>query len=67
MISPVLKKSSVLRKRAITFADLIKASFGSNNRSVNKYLEEEEKREKESLKKVINNFYDILALFLPLF
>ena len=38
MISPVLKKTSTTGKKIITFSDLIKASFGSNNRSVNAYL-----------------------------
>lgn len=38
MISPVLKKSSTMSKKVIVFSDLIKASFGSNNRSVNSYL-----------------------------
>ena len=38
MISPILKKSSTTSKKIIVFSDLIKASFGSNNRSVNKYL-----------------------------
>lgn len=38
MISPVLKKSSTMSKKIIVFSDLIKASFGSNNRSVNSYL-----------------------------
>lgn len=37
-ISPVLKKSSTMGKKAIIFSDLIKASFGSNNRSINNYL-----------------------------
>ena len=37
-ISPVLKKSSTTSKKIIVFSDLIKASFGSNNRSVNDYL-----------------------------
>ena len=37
-ISPVLKKSSTLTRKVIVFSDLIKASFGSNNRSVNVYL-----------------------------
>lgn len=37
-ISPVLKKSSTLGKKFIVFSDLIKASFGSNNRSINSYL-----------------------------
>lgn len=37
-ISPVLKKSSNRVRRIVCFSDLIKASFGSNNRSVNKYL-----------------------------
>lgn len=38
MVSPVLKKSSTMSKKIIVFSDLIKASFGSNNRSVNVYL-----------------------------
>lgn len=38
MISPVLKKSSTTIKKVIVFSDLIKSSFGSNNRSVNAYL-----------------------------
>ena len=37
-ISPVLKKSSNNTRKIVVFSDLIKASFGSNNRSVNKYL-----------------------------
>lgn len=38
-ISPVLKNtSSTIGKKAIIFSDLIKASFGSNNRSVKKFL-----------------------------
>lgn len=38
MISPVLKRSSTTSKKVIVFSDLIKSSFGSNNRSVNEYL-----------------------------
>ncbi len=38
MVSPVLKKSSTRSKKIIVFSDLIKCSFGSNNRSVNAYL-----------------------------
>ena len=38
MVSPVLKKSSTMSKKVIVFSDLIKSSFGSNNRSVNAYL-----------------------------
>lgn len=37
-ISPVLTKSSNTARKAIVFSDLIKASFGSNNRSINEYL-----------------------------
>ena len=37
-MSPVLKMSSTTSKKIIVFSDLIKASFGSNNRSVNAYL-----------------------------
>ena len=38
MVSPVLKRSSTTSKKVIVFSDLIKSSFGSNNRSVNAYL-----------------------------
>ncbi len=38
MISPVLKKSSTIKKKVIIFSDLIKSSFGSNNRSVQAFL-----------------------------
>ena len=38
IISPVLKKSSTMSKKVTVFSDLIKSSFGSNNRSVNVYL-----------------------------
>ena len=38
MISPMLKKSSTLQRKIIAFTDLIKSAFGSNNRSVNNYL-----------------------------
>ena len=38
MVSPVLKKSSTMSKKVTVFSDLIKSSFGSNNRSVNVYL-----------------------------
>ena len=38
MISPVLKKSSTTRRKMIVFTDLVKASFGSNNKSVKDYL-----------------------------
>lgn len=37
-ISPVLKKASTMSKKIIVFSDLIKSSFGSNNRSVKNYL-----------------------------
>ena len=37
-ISPVLKKSSNTARKATVFSDLIRAAFGSNNRSINKYL-----------------------------
>lgn len=37
-ISPVLKKSSTMSKKVVVFSDLIKSSFGSNNRSVNAYI-----------------------------
>lgn len=39
MISPVLRKSRSNARELIIFSDLIKASFGSNNRSVNDYLD----------------------------
>lgn len=38
MISPVLKSSTLMGKSIVIFSDLIKCSFGSNNRSVNDYL-----------------------------
>lgn len=38
MVSPALKKSSTTSKKFIVFSDLIKASLGSNNRSINAYL-----------------------------
>ena len=38
-ISPTLKRSSSTARELIIFSDLIKASFGSNNRSVNNYLD----------------------------
>ncbi len=37
-VSPVLKKSSTMGKKIVVFSDLVKSSFGSNNRSVNAYL-----------------------------
>lgn len=37
-VSPMLSESSNMRKKILVFSDLIKASFGSNNRSVNSYL-----------------------------
>lgn len=39
MVSPVLKKSSTIKKKVIIFSDLIKSSFGSNNRSLKAFLE----------------------------
>lgn len=38
IISPVLQRYSVERKKMIVFSDLIKATFGSNNKSVIDYL-----------------------------
>ena len=38
-VSPMLKESSVRSKKVLVFSDLIKASFGSNNRSVISYLD----------------------------
>lgn len=38
MISPVLKESSTVFKKMVVFSDLIKSSFGSNNKSVKEYL-----------------------------
>ena len=37
-VSPILKKASLKAKKLIVFADLIRAAFGSNNRSINNYL-----------------------------
>ena len=39
MISPVLKEKSTKGRYVTIFADLIKAAFGSNNRSIKDYLE----------------------------
>ena len=38
-VSPMLSGSSNMRRKVLVFSDLIKASFGSNNRSVNSYLD----------------------------
>ena len=38
MISPILKSKSNMGRKVVVFSDLIKASFGSNNRSVNSYI-----------------------------
>lgn len=38
--SPILEKMSTIGKKAIIFSDLIKASFGSNNRTIKKFLED---------------------------
>ena len=38
MVSPVLKNVTTRSKKIIVFSDLIKCTFGSNNRSVNAYL-----------------------------
>ena len=38
IVSPVLKKSSIMDKRIIVFSDLIKSFLGSNNKSINNYL-----------------------------
>ena len=37
-ISPTLKNASLIGKKILVFSDLIKASFGSDNRSINDYL-----------------------------
>lgn len=37
-ISPILKSKSNMGRKVVAFSDLIKASFGSNNRSVNSYI-----------------------------
>ena len=37
-VSPVLEKESTINKKITVFSDLVKCSFGSNNRSVNAYL-----------------------------
>ena len=39
MVSPTLKEASTRRKKILVFSDLIKASLGSNNRSINQYLD----------------------------
>ncbi len=38
IVSPVLAKSSNIRRKVIIFSDLVKSSFGSNNLSVNSFL-----------------------------
>jgi len=38
MMSPVLQNSSMMGRKTIIFSDLLKASFGSNNKSINSYL-----------------------------
>lgn len=38
-VSPMLLESSNMKRKILVFSDLIKASFGSNNRSVNSYLD----------------------------
>ncbi len=64
MISPVLKKCSNRGKRAILFADLLKASMGSNNRSLKNYVYNI-KQGDNLLKKVSNKEveYDELNFF----
>ena len=42
-ISPLLVQSSNTARKAIVFSDLIRASFGSNNRSIKNYLSNIEK------------------------
>lgn len=42
-ISPVLKETGNRKRKYIVFNDLLKASLGSNNRSINKYLEDLDK------------------------
>ena len=37
-MSPTLKRQSVMSKKITVFSDLIRASLGSNNRSINSYL-----------------------------
>ncbi len=39
MVSPTLKRLSNRGREIVIFSDLIKASFGSNNKSVNSYLD----------------------------
>lgn len=39
MVSPVLKSKMNRSRKVIIFQDLLKASFGSNNRSIHSYLE----------------------------
>lgn len=45
-ISPVLQAASNRKRKYIIFNDLLKASFGSNNRSINKYVEAVDKGNK---------------------
>lgn len=38
MVSPILQNSSTMGRKTIIFSDLLKASFGSNNRIIHAYL-----------------------------
>lgn len=60
-ISPVLKKASLKAKRLIVFSDLIKASLGSNNRSIKEYLKNIEFGSK-MYEKIKNNELDFSSL-----
>jgi len=71
-ISPALKKSSLEQKNLIIFSDLIKASFGSNNRSVLEYLKNIEigselyeniKSGKVSYETLDNEYQNLLLIF----
>lgn len=39
MLSPLLKNKSIRGRRTVIFSDLLRASLGSNNRSIREYLE----------------------------
>ena len=61
MISPILQESGNLRRKSTVFNDLIKAVFGSNNKSVNGYLENIEFGQK-IFEKINNNTFDADSL-----
>ena len=60
-VSPYLQQSGNLRKRVTIFNDLIRATFGSNNKSVNNYLNNIEFGE-QVFEQIKNNTFNIESL-----